>query len=109
MTEERKRRRDRARGIVKSDRMDKTITVVVQRIVRHPLYGKPMRRQSRFMAHNPGNAARAGDVVEIEATRPLSRRKRWRLVRVIRRSAGAAPPVEEAPDQGVGPDASANA
>jgi small subunit ribosomal protein S17 len=66
--------------------MEKTITVTVERLVKHPRYGKYIRRNSTFMAHDPHNDAREGDVVEIEETRPLSRRKRWRLIRVIRRA-----------------------
>ena len=86
MTEERKKIKKRARGVVKSDKMDKTVTVTVERVVRHPLYGKYERRRMSFMAHNPHNNAKVGDVVEIESTRPLSRKKRWRVVRVIKRS-----------------------
>jgi small subunit ribosomal protein S17 len=81
--------------VVKSDKMDKTITVTVERLVKHPRYGKYVRRKSTFMAHNPHNTAREGDLVEIESTRPLSRRKRWRLVRVVRRAPGSAPPLEQ--------------
>ncbi len=80
----------RFQGVVKSDKMDKTITVTVERLKRHPLYGKYLRRKSTFMAHDPHNEAREGDVVEIESTRPLSRRKRWRLLRIIRRPSAAS-------------------
>jgi small subunit ribosomal protein S17 len=85
MTGELTRISKRLQGVVKSDRMDKTVTVTVQRLVRHPLYGKYLRRRSTFMAHDPGNTARHGDLVEIESTRPLSRHKHWRVVRVLRR------------------------
>jgi len=103
MTEQPTSRRQRARGVVQSDKMEKTVTVAVERLVKHPLYGKYMRRRSRFMAHNPGNYAKAGDLVEIESTRPLSRRKRWRVVRILERAAlealpqVAAEPEAEAP------------
>jgi len=79
-------KRKRARGIVKSDKMDKTVTVYIERLVKDRRYGKYVRRRSTFMAHNPHNDAREGDLVEIEETRPLSRRKRWRVVRVLRRA-----------------------
>ncbi len=76
----------RARGVVASDRMDKTLTVTVEKIKRHRRYGKYVRRRSTFKAHDPHNDARAGDLVEIEETRPLSKTKSWRLVRILRRS-----------------------
>jgi small subunit ribosomal protein S17 len=78
--------RRRAHGTVKSDKMDKTITVVVERRLPHPRYGKIVRRRSTFKAHDPHNEARPGDVVEIEETRPLSKTKSWRLVRVVKRA-----------------------
>jgi small subunit ribosomal protein S17 len=94
MTEELKATvKKRAQGVVRSDKMDKTVTVTVERLVKAPLYGKYVRRRSTFMAHNPHNTARAGDLVEIESTRPLSRRKRWRVVRILRRAEQAAAPV----------------
>jgi len=78
-------------GVVKSDKMDQTVTVSIERLVKHPQYGKYVRFRSSFMAHDPHNSARQGDLVEIEETRPLSRHKRWRVVRVLRRAPGAAP------------------
>ena len=95
MSEQRRARRKRFQGVVKSDRMDKTITVSVERLVKHRRYGKYVRRTSTFMAHDAHEDAREGDLVEIEATRPLSRRKRWRLVRVIKR----APVLEVEPSE----------
>jgi small subunit ribosomal protein S17 len=83
--------RKRVQGVVKSDKMDQTVTVDVERLVKHPQYGKYVRRRSAFMAHDPHNSARQGDLVEIEETRPLSRWKRWRVVRVLRRAPGSAP------------------
>jgi len=77
--------RKRARGIVQSDKMDKSVTVAVTTLGKHPLYGKYMRRVRKHMAHDPQNSAREGDLVEIESTRPLSARKRWRIVRILRR------------------------
>jgi len=73
-------------GVVVSDRMQKTVIVAVERKVRDGLYGKIQRRTSRFVAHNESDAARAGDVVEIAESRPLSRRKRWVVTRVIKRA-----------------------
>jgi small subunit ribosomal protein S17 len=73
-------------GVVTSDKMDKSVVVAVERQVRHPLYGKIQRRTSTFLAHNEGNAAKVGDLVEIVEGRPMSRRKRWVVVRVVRRA-----------------------
>lgn len=98
MSQEPKTQRRRLRGVVKSDKMDKTITVTVERLVQDRRYGKYVRRKSTFMAHNPHDYARSGDLVEIESTRPLSRRKRWRLVRVLRRAAAVATAGTEAPN-----------
>lgn len=67
-------------GVVVSDKMDKTVVVEVMRLVRHPLYGKYVRRRKKFMAHDEQNACRVGDRVRIIETRPLSRRKRWRVL-----------------------------
>ncbi|MBE3071781.1 MAG: 30S ribosomal protein S17 [Acidobacteria bacterium] len=76
------------RGIVTSDKMDKSVVVAVERQVRHGLYGKSQRRTSTFLAHNEGNAAKVGDLVEIREGRPMSRRKRWVVTRVVRNAAG---------------------
>ncbi len=73
-------------GVVVSGKMDRSVVVAVERRVRHGLYGKIQRRTSKFMAHDPGNYAREGDVVSIVETRPLSRRKRWAVVRVVERA-----------------------
>ena len=73
-------------GVVVSDKMDKTVVVAVERQVRHRLYGKTQRRTTKFMAHNEGNAARLGDLVEIAGSRPLSRRKRWTVTTIVRRA-----------------------
>lgn len=73
-------------GKVVSDKMEKTAVVAVENLVRHPLYGKIVRRTNRFKAHNENNDAREGDTVEITETRPLSREKRWRISRVIERA-----------------------
>ena len=70
-------------GLVVSDKMDKTVKVAIERQIRHDLYGKIQRRTSKFVAHNEGNEAKAGDTVSIAETRPLSRRKRWIVTKVV--------------------------
>lgn len=82
-----KRIRKRMVGVVVSDKMDKTVVVVVDRLVPHPTYRKFIRRRSKFQAHDEKNTARAGDKVEIIQSRPLSRTKRWRITRVLERRA----------------------
>lgn len=73
-------------GIVTSDKMDKSITVTVERRVMHPKYGKFVKRSSTFMAHDEKEEANIGDTVRIMETRPLSKRKRWRLVEIVERA-----------------------
>lgn len=70
-------------GIVISDKMDKTITVRVDRVMHHPVYNKLMRLATKFKVHDEKEEAKTGDTVKIEETRPLSKTKRWRLVEVI--------------------------
>lgn len=70
-------------GRVSSNRMDKTATVVVERRVKHPLYGKYIRRSTRLHVHDEDNRCNIGDTVRIEECRPLSRSKSWRLVEVL--------------------------
>jgi small subunit ribosomal protein S17 len=70
-------------GQVLSDKMQKSITVQVTRLERHAKYGKYMRRHTRLHAHDENNEARVGDLVEVMQTRPLSKLKRWRLVRIV--------------------------
>lgn len=76
-------------GLVVSDKMDKTIIVAVERRIRHPLFGKEIRKTTRLHAHDEESAAKVGDRVRIVETRPLSKLKRWRLIEVLAR-AGAA-------------------
>ena len=73
-------------GRVVSNKADKTITVMVERRVTHPLYGKVIRRSTRFLAHDENNECNEGDMVQIEECRPLSKNKSWRLVRVVSRA-----------------------
>ena len=74
------------RGYVVSDKMDKTIVVEVEDRVKHPLYGKVIRRTSKVKAHDEGNSAGVGDLVLINETRPLSATKRWRLVEILEKA-----------------------
>ena len=74
-------------GRVTSDKMDKTVIVVVERTVRHALYGKVLRRVKKYKAHDEENACHIGDRVRIVESRPLSREKRWRVVEVLERVA----------------------
>ena len=74
-------------GVVVSDKMQKSCVVAVEWQVRHGLYGKTQRRTSKFMVHDEKNEAKTGDTVAIIETRPMSRRKRWALVRVVRKAA----------------------
>lgn len=82
---ERVERRQRT-GRVVSNRMDKTITVAVDRKVKHAIYGKYITKTTKYMAHDENNDANEGDRVQIMSTRPLSKRKSWRLVEVIERA-----------------------
>ena len=75
-------------GRVVSNRMDKTISVAVERRVKHPMYGKYMRRTTKLMAHDAENSCNEGDLVTIAECRPLSRNKSWRLVEVVERAEG---------------------
>jgi small subunit ribosomal protein S17 len=70
-------------GTVISNKMDKTISVLIERKVKHPLYGKFMRRSTKLMAHDEANECNEGDVVIIESSRPLSKNKSWRLQKVV--------------------------
>jgi small subunit ribosomal protein S17 len=73
-------------GKVVSNKMDKTIAVSIERLVKHPMYGKYIRRTTKLLAHDANNECREGDTVSIKPCRPLSRRKSWMLVRVIERA-----------------------
>ncbi len=83
-------RRKVRRGIVVSDKMEKTITVKVERKVLHPMYKKYIKRSKKFFVHDEENTARVGDFVEIVETRPLSKNKRWRIQSIITRSVESA-------------------
>lgn len=81
---ERNLRKERV-GIVSSNKMDKSITVVVKRKVKHTIYGKFVNKTKKFLAHDEENTCNIGDTVRIMETRPLSKRKAWRLVEIIER------------------------
>ncbi len=83
--EERKLRKQRV-GVVSSSKMDKTVTVVVERRIKHPIYGKFVKKTKKFTAHDEENTCNEGDTVKIMETRPLSKKKRWRLVEVLERA-----------------------
>jgi small subunit ribosomal protein S17 len=76
--------RHQFQGVVVSDKTSKTRVVSVPRLVKHPKYEKVVRRRSKFYVHDEKNASKMGDLVEIMATRPISKLKRWRLVRVVK-------------------------
>lgn len=83
MSEERNARKVRV-GTVVSSAMDKTVVVRVDRLIRHPTYHKVIKRSKKFMAHDEDNRCKVGDIVRIMETRPLSKRKRWRVIETVR-------------------------
>lgn len=83
-----KKRRATKVGRVVSDKMDRSVTVAVDRLVKHSLYRKTMRRTSKFMAHDEGNECRIGDKVRIVESRPLSKRKRWVVEEILEKAKG---------------------
>ena len=86
MSTEAKKAARQLTGKVVSNKMQKTITVSVERYVPHPVYGKYQRRSTQFLAHDENNECREGDTVAIEECRPLSRHKSWRLVKIVQRA-----------------------
>ena len=89
MTENTEKRSNRKtlRGVVVSDKMAKTRVISVDHIISHPVYDKTLRRHRKFYAHDEANESKAGDLVEIASTRPLSALKRWRVVRILEKAA----------------------
>jgi len=85
-------------GTVVSDKMDKTVVVMVETLVKHPLYEKYIKKRKKYMAHDENNECRVGDKVLIEETRPLSRRKRWRVRQILERAKVVE--KEELPEEG---------
>ncbi len=92
MTGQRGKRKEQV-GVVVSDRMQKTVVVRVETLRRHPLYRKTVRHVQKYKAHDEQSASKRGDVVLIAETRPLSKDKRWRVVRVLEHRAVAASPA----------------
>lgn len=87
MTEQKKRGRRKALvGIVVSDKMHKTVVVMVERLVRHAAYGKMVRRRTKVKAHDEGGRCSMGDKVAIEETRPLSKEKHWRVIEILEKA-----------------------
>ncbi len=86
MSEEKKVRRTLV-GRVVSDKMDKTVSVAIERLIKHPVYGKYIRRTSKVLAHDAANECKAGDRVAISECRPLSKNKSWAVVDVVERAA----------------------
>ncbi len=70
-------------GVVVSDKMNKTVVVAVESLVKHPLYGRRMRRTKRYKAHDEQNRCKTGDRVRIEETRPISKEKNWRVIEIM--------------------------
>ena len=77
-------------GTVTSDKTDKTVTVLVERKVKHPLYGKIIRRSKKYHAHDEGNAYKTGETVRIEETRPISKTKTWQVIERVQAGKGQA-------------------
>jgi len=84
-TQDRKARKERV-GVVVSSKMDKSILVAIQRQVKHPIYGKFVKKTSKLMAHDENNEAGEGDTVRVMETRPLSKNKRWRLIEIVEKA-----------------------
>ena len=85
MSEENKAQRT-ITGRVVSDKMDKTVSVAIERLIKHPVYGKYMRRTSKVLAHDAANECKPGDTVQISECRPISKNKSWSVVNVVERS-----------------------
>lgn len=86
MSEQQAKHRRTLMGRVVSDKMDKTVTVLVERRVKHPLIGKVITRSKKYHAHNENNEAREGDLVMIEECRPISKTKAWRVIKLLERA-----------------------
>jgi small subunit ribosomal protein S17 len=86
MSEEKKHQRT-ITGRVVSDKMDKTVSVAIERLIKHPVYGKYIRRTSKILAHDAANECKPGDTVQISECRPISKNKSWSVVNVVERSA----------------------
>jgi len=85
MTETKNLRKQRV-GVVASSKMDKSVSVLVERKIKHPIYGKYMKKSKKFIAHDEKNECNDGDTVRIEETRPMSKRKCWKITEIIERA-----------------------
>jgi small subunit ribosomal protein S17 len=79
-------KRKEIQGKVVSDKRDKTITILVEKKIKHPLYGKVMKSSKKFQAHDENNECKMGDIVKVMETRPLSKTKRWRLIEILEKA-----------------------
>jgi len=98
--EEKKIRKTTKTGVVVGDKMKKTVTVLVERSVRHPLYKKIVKKRKKFLVHDEYEKCKVGDVVKIVETRPLSKRKRWRVLEIIGLSPDEATKEKEVEEKG---------
>ena len=87
MSEDTKKVQRTVVGRVVSDKMDKTVSVAIERLIKHPVYGKYIRRTSKVLAHDAANECKAGDRVAISECRPLSKNKSWTVVNIVERAA----------------------
>lgn len=95
MSQGMERRKAVRTGVVTSNKMDKSVVVRVDRMIKHKMYKRYVRRSAKFMAHDESNQCQIGDTVEIIESRPLSLRKRWRVMRVVRKAEGVEPTTPE--------------
>lgn len=95
MSEQKRGMQTTSVGTVVSNKADKSVVVKVERILKHPLYKRYVRRSNTFMAHDESNACNIGDQVEIVQSRPLSARKRWRVRRIVRAAVGTQPTAQK--------------
>ena len=88
MSEEKTKNQRTITGRVVSDKMDKTVSVAIERLIKHPVYGKFIRRTTKVLAHDAANECKQGDTVQISECRPISKNKSWSVVNVVERAAG---------------------
>lgn len=93
--------RMRLKGTVTSDRMDKTVVVVVERRTKHPLFGKTVTRRKKYSAHDAEDRCKTGDVVEIISSRPFSKTKSWAVCRILKSHQPSSSPAEDIPEKEV--------
>ena len=97
--EEKQRGKTTKIGVVIGDKMNKTVTVLVERPVRHPIYKKIIKRRKKFLVHDEFEKCKVGDIVRIIETRPLSKRKRWRILEIVGLSLDEASQIKEAEEK----------